>query len=391
MTRRTPLAIEDVRAAARNRWLDIFQALAGSVLGEVLEHRPGTHVRCPFHGGDKDFRLDGRRSRFGSAEENGGAICTCGSWKDGFALLSHANGWTFLETLVAVARYLGFDVDERGCLPDRQAESGRARLARQKAEAARAKAQREANRKRADRWAVRQVQEVWDGTRALTDRAAEPVQRYLARRGLSVLALRGNSDVRYHPALPYYARVGDRLARLGEFPALVSLVRAPDGRPVTLHRTYLTFGGAQLTVDKAKKLMAYPSTASLTGAAIRLFPAGPVLGIAEGIETALSVQYALGLPCWAAVSASLLQGFCPPDGTHTVIVWADKDRSGAGLQAAQQLKQRLWKRGIRARIELPDWPLRAGRKSIDWNDVWKMQGRLGFPSTLRQEALSESA
>src|ERR1700760_2034451 len=48
------------------------------------------------------------------------------------------------------------------------------------------------------------------------------------------------------------------------------------------------------------------------GAAIRLAPAGDALGIAEGIETALSASALFGVPCWAAVNAGMLALWRPP-------------------------------------------------------------------------------
>ena len=73
------------------------------------------------------------------------------------------------------------------------------------------------------------------------------------------------------------------------------------------------------------------------GAAIRLGPAGDVLGIAEGIETALSVTALFGVPCWAAVSAAMLAAWQPPPEAKRIIVFGDNDPNYAGQSAAYAL------------------------------------------------------
>lgn len=45
---------------------------------------------------------------------------------------------------------------------------------------------------------------------------------------------------------------------------------APDGRPITLHRTYLDEFGNKLDVEALKKMMAYPEDRNILGGAIRL-------------------------------------------------------------------------------------------------------------------------
>jgi hypothetical protein len=156
---------------------------------------------------------------------------------------------------------------------------------------------------------------------------------------------------------------------IGRFPASVALVTGADGVPVTVHRTYLTADGRKAPVPEPRKLMEYPGH-RLVGGAIRLTAPGPVLGVAEGIETALAVHLRTGMPVWSAVSASLLARPEPPAGTNLVMVWADRDRSGAGEAAALSLRERLLQRGISVAVHLPPGPIPAGAKGIDWADVW---------------------
>jgi len=176
--------------------------------------------------------------------------------------------------------------------------------------------------------------------------------------------------VRFHPALGYWRRNHhDKLELVGRYPGMVALVTGSDGMPATVHRTYLTPDGGKAPVPEPKKLMGYPGD-RLVGGAIRLFPSAPVLGVAEGIETALAVHLRTGMPVWSAVSAGLLARFEPPADTSLVVVWADRDRSGAGESAAKSLYERMLRRGIPVAVHLPPGAIRTGAKGIDWADVW---------------------
>ena len=207
----------------------------------------------------------------------------------------------------------------------------------------------------------------------MTDPRAAPVIEYLLNRGLwrrsGGLDVRhfGGGEVLAHPNLPYYDPDGKLLAH---YPAMIARVSAADGKKVTVHRTYLTPEGTKAPVESAKKLMEYPEDRTLRGGSIRLFPAGRVLAVTEGIETALAVHQFTGDPVWACVSAALLESFKPPAGVEHVDIWADLDRKRAGEKAANALQERMLANGIRAVVHLPFGPLATGQKSSDWADFW---------------------
>src|SRR5690606_25508506 len=96
----------------------------------------------------------------------------------------------------------------------------------------------------------------------------------------------------------------------------------------------------------------------VTGGCVQLGPACRVLGIAEGIETALAVNRATGMTVWAALSATLLERWEPPAEAETIYIWADSDRPDRqgirrGEEAAERLRQRLAGTRIKARVLLP--------------------------------------
>ena len=125
---------------------------------------------------------------------------------------------------------------------------------------------------------------------------------------------------------------------------------------IGIHRTYLT-------VDYRRHDRA--TLGPIAGGAVRLGTprAGEWLAIGEGIETALAVVAACGLPAWAALSAPGIRALIlPPEATH-VIICADHDASGTGERAARDAAARWLAEGRRVRIAMPPAP------GIDMADV----------------------
>jgi hypothetical protein len=83
-----------------------------------------------------------------------------------------------------------------------------------------------------------------------------------------------------------------------------------------------------------------------------------VLGIAEGIESALSLAHA-SLPVWAAIDAGNMAHLPPLPGINELLVAVDRDI--AGETAAQRLARRWCSAGCAVRLVLP--------KAGDLNDV----------------------
>ena len=101
---------------------------------------------------------------------------------------------------------------------------------------------------------------------------------------------------------------------------------------------------------------------TVRGAAVRLFDHAGVIGICEGIETAIAAHELFKLPVWAAVSTSGMESFAPPLGVVKIIVLADHDRNYAGHKAAFTLAHRLVRDGIGVEVKVPP---AVG----DWNDL----------------------
>ncbi|WP_084161947.1 toprim domain-containing protein [Methylocaldum szegediense] len=353
MTTRSSLESWEVRNAARGAWLTVLGALAPEL--EAALARPGRHVPCPVHGGRDGFRL------YPDAEKTGGGICnTCGAYPDGFSLLMWLKGWRFPDALEAVANVLGL-VGTKPVMPVRRRPATRPVV------------------KTDDARAREVLRAIWRAARPVDHPDAEPLRRYLAHRGLAV-RVSDLTHLKYHPALQYWTEDG-RL--VGVFPAMLGLVLSSASEPVTIHRTFLTPDGRKAPVESPKKLMPVPDGKRLSGAAIRLGVPGSVLGVTEGIETALAVQEATGLPTWATLNAALMKSFEPPEGVDKLLIWADNDpvRNGkkAGLDAAEALRKRMSDRGLETEILLPEGFRLTEGKGVDWLDVLVTQGPAGFP------------
>lgn len=126
-------------------------------------------------------------------------------------------------------------------------------------------------------------------------------------------------DLRWHPALKHPSgHVG---------PALVALITDVEtNQPLSLSRTWITATG-KADVNPPRLVLGNHSTA---GGCIRLTPddeVGAILGVAEGIETALSLAWA-PLPVWSVIDAGHLAKFPVLDGIRTLVIAQDQDPAG---------------------------------------------------------------
>ena len=227
----------------------------------------------------------------------------------------------------------------------------RVELARQVAAAT---AERQAQQRQQWAAAAERNRQMWAQCVPLTP--GDPVVMYLRRRGFGgVWPL--PEALRLHPALDYWHDG----AKLGTFPAMVAPLTAPDGRVAALHRTYLTADGRKAMVPTAKKLTG--AAGPLAGASIPLHaPRAGVLGVCEGIETALAAWCASRVGVAAAYCANALAEFRWPTAVQRLLVFADADR--AGREAAEKLRARA--AAARLRVEV----LTPADDGSDWADVW---------------------
>jgi phage/plasmid primase-like uncharacterized protein len=162
--------------------------------------------------------------------------------------------------------------------------------------------------------------------------------------------------LRYHPNLKH----SDTQAY---YPALVGLVRDQLGTPKGIQRIYLAPDGHKAPIDPNKK-----SLGGLEGASVQLGHPTTQLAVAEGIETALSVQQALGVPAWAALSTAGLTSLVLPTSISKIVLAVDHDP--AGIKAADGAMERWLNEGRAVTYLLPP---KAGQ---DFNDMLREAGQL---------------
>lgn len=303
-----------LRDRGHGRWPGILSALGVPAVDlNTRKHHP-----CPWCGGKDRFR-------FTDKDGTGAFYCgQCGS-HSAVDYLMYVNGWDFARTAKEV----------EGVIGDAKFAPSRAK----------------AN----DAAARRAMQSLWDS--ALPVLPGDFVDAWFIGRGIG------------QPAYCRWLKKLDRAEHVDDdgnkswHPAMVAKILAPDGTPTNLHRTYLAQNGQKAAVDSVRKVMV---GGIAKGAAIRLFEVGPVLGAAEGIETAFAAAALFGVPVWSTINSTILSGWLPPEGIEQVIIFGDNDPKFGGQAAATALAHRIAcikDRSISVRIEIP--PV-TGQ---DWNDV----------------------
>lgn len=244
------------------------------------------------------------RYRFDDKDGAGSWICAqCGAG-DGVALVMRINGWDFKTAAERIEGLIG-TVEPRAAKPKPDADLQLATM-----------------------------RKVWNAATSI----GQSVQRYLASRGIDGTEVR---DLR---------QSGNEM---------IALLRDPQGNGCQIHRTLLTATGEKADVEQPRLFM--PGSIA-KGSAVRLMPHTGEVGIAEGIETALSAAKLFNIPCWAALNATMLRQWEPPANVEYVTVFGDNDANFTGQAAAYELARRLSSK-VGISVELPK------DEGADWNDV----------------------
>lgn len=297
------------KSAAKGKWRGILLSLG------VPEHfLRDKHGPCPICDHKENYRWDNK-------DGSGSYICTCGAG-DGMALAMAWTGQDFASTAAQIDGLLG---NVKPDSPVRQAEFT------------------EEQRRQA-------LRHLWKSTGPIV--SGDLADKYLTARGVG--------DSTYPASLRFGSAVKDGAG--GVRPCLVAMVCNADGSPATMHRTFLRPDGqAKAEMDAPRKLM--PGSLP-EGSAVRLSEwTGGALGIAEGIETALSASALYEMPVWAAINANMLAKWVPPEGCEEIAIFGDNDAKMAGQAAAYHLAHRLLVKGRQASVHIPDIV------GTDWNDV----------------------
>lgn len=307
------------KEAAHGKWHGLLQRFG--IDARLLD---GKHHPCPVTGEGED------RFRFSNRNGNGSFFCSCSRGeKDGFDLLKCKMGWDYKTAATEVEKIVG---DVSTAAPKRE---------------------------RAPEEIIRDLREMRD---SLTD-AGDIVRAYLSGRGIS--------------SVPATLRQGLSNYKIGrgpggKLPCMVAEVRTPHSRVISYHITYLDRDGKKAALDKVKFVMKQYPNEEWKGCAIQLMDIGEdgTLGVAEGIETALSCFQMYGVPTWSTVSAYGMETFDIPHKLRNrikrVVVFGDNDQKFAGQRAAYMLAHRVatGRNPLPVEVHIP-----SNDKVNDYNDL----------------------
>lgn len=191
---------------------------------------------------------------------------------------------------------------------------------------------------------------LWQSASAIAD---GPAERYLAQRGLQ----RVSDQFRYLERTP----LGPRGA-VQFLPAMLAAVTTDIG-VIAVHRTFLDGASGKLaSFERPKRALG-----RLGCGAVRLAPAVQGrLGLAEGIESALSAMQLFGIPCWATLGNERFGLVSIPESVLELYLFIDNDAGGALAEERALKAYAAPNRVIHSRA-----PASPG---FDWND--ELQSRL---------------
>jgi len=185
---------------------------------------------------------------------------------------------------------------------------------------------------------------LWREARSI---AGTPAEAYLASRGLG---LGSTAALRFHPRAPFGPRP------LTQFrPALIAAV-CDDSGLVAVHRTFIGVATGSLAelADPRCGLGRFGE------GAVRLGGRAPRLGLAEGIETALSATALFGVPCWATLGSERFGLVGLPAEVRELLLFLDHDSGG---RRAERLAREAFGHLVAIAAYYPE------RSGDDWNDM----------------------
>lgn len=199
---------------------------------------------------------------------------------------------------------------------------------------------------------VRVAKDIWDNEVVVPPHDNSLVDLYLWSR--QIILQRLPSTLRLHPSM-WHSESGQKR------PAMVGRIDHIDRGFCGIHATWLqTDGMVKASLNPPRKTFGW-----ISGGAVRFGKPRSErwLVVGEGIESTLSVALAERCPGWAALSTYGIVGLQLPPEAARVLIAADNDREGQGLEAAHRAKRRWSAEGRRISIIVPPTP------GIDWNDV----------------------
>jgi len=138
-----------------------------------------------------------------------------------------------------------------------------------------------------------------------------------------------------------------------------------SGNPVYQHETFLD-GDKKANVEVQKKMLKLAEENQVVDfGVVRLFDSASTLGIAEGIETALSCRQIYKCNIWSTLNSQMMKKFRAPSGVKHLMIFADNDKNGTGLAAAFECGSM----NIKANNDVEKVTIRWPGDQCDFNDM----------------------
>lgn len=326
----------EVKQATRYKWQDILPAITG-VPSDVFTRK---NKPCPLCGGSDRFWFSDDNPK---TKDGGVGYWGCrGNCKggDGFNFIAKSKGIRNEDAIKLVAEFIGLKRHDY---------------------------KNEIQKSKFDT-----LKNVWESCVRIVQTKKTPAQKYLESRGI----LLGKNDdpdiIGMHPNLEFKLGKEEAYKLVGIFPAIVANFAKPDGdgtpKIVGQSWIYLTEEGRKCEYGgkAVKRFRSSGYESVMGGAAVYIDdPIDGVIGVAEGLETALYCRQSTGIPMWSCGTAGLLEKVEIPDDVHTVIIFGDNDshKMETGQKAAESLAKRLISEERRVKILIPE---QAGQ---DWLDA----------------------
>ena len=158
-------------------------------------------------------------------------------------------------------------------------------------------------------------------------------------------------------------------------PAVICAIQDSRNKVTAVQRIFLRPDGMNKTHVRPEK----PVLGPMGGGAARMGPAGRVMGLAEGPETALSAQQIFSLPVWCSCGAARMKRTAFPRDVKTVYIFADAGKPGmdAAVETAEGLPwdleppeaQTLWRAAKRAGIAERLFDAESSFAGYPWYDA----------------------
>ncbi|MCD8340191.1 MAG: toprim domain-containing protein [Burkholderiales bacterium] len=288
---------------------------------------------CPFCGG---------KDRFSIFKKNGVSYCRhCGS-RNTFKFIQDYKYCSFVEAVEYAADALGITVVYQEPKKTHGKDSK-------------------------DSWKKLTADEVWATGTPLDEECGSA--RYLLERGLPGPY---PQSLRHCNELVYFEfSEEDNSWSTKNLSGLLCQISLPDIETVNVLRIYLD-GDHKADVKTPKKVL----KGGLAGGFVKLGDLNPetgILGIAEGVETALSASILYGMPVWSVLNSTNMHNFAPPKEVRELHIFGDCDFNGVGQKAAFATAAALTTNypDLKVKVHIPEV------LDTDWNDVLLNQDRSG--------------